>query len=231
MPDVFRTIMKPIHNFDQINEESAYWIGYLLADGCMAVKKNNIYTLMLECKTSDVEILQKFCKFLNIREDRITDGHQGQSKALSIADSNFTTSVQKYGIIPNKSYKEHHIPQEILQKDIYFLQFLKGIIDGDGTIHNHYHSPGVSFITNSQILAMEVKTQLELLLPEPSSIWIIIKDKKFIPKATQNLYTLKIGTGLYHRSNMNYLYQQFYKNQPIILTRKQKALKELTQDI
>lgn len=227
-PDVFRNILKTIHSFDNINEESAYWLGYLMADGCFTDNSGkNGFRLMLQCKTEDKEILEKFCQFLNIRKDRITSGHKGASVALSLADSNFSTSVSKYGIIKNKSHIENHIPKEILQKDIYFLQYLKGLIDGDGTIHHYENSPGISFVTNSKVFAEECKQQLELLLPEPSSIWIIEKTKENIPKATQSLFTLKIGTGLNNRSNMNYLYDKFYNNQKIILTRKQQLFKSI----
>lgn len=40
--------------------------------------------------------------------------------------------------------------------------------------------------------------------------------------ATQSLYQLKIGTGNKYE-NMLFLYEQFYANQKIILTRKQQA--------
>lgn len=227
-PDVFRNILKTIHSFDNINEESAYWLGYLMADGCFTNNSSrNGSRLMLECKTEDREILEKFCQFLNIRKDRITSGHNGTSVALSLADSNFSTSVNKYGIVKNKSHTENHVPEEILKNDLYFLQYLKGIIDGDGTIHAYKGSPGISFVTNSKSFAEECKEKLEKLLPEPTSIWIVEKTKEQIPKATQSLYTLKIGTGRYNHSNMNYLYDKFYNNQKIILTRKQQLFKTI----
>lgn len=64
-PDVFRGIQKSLHQFDTIDIESAYWIGYLMADGCLTTnsKNKNVFRVMLECKTEDKEILEKFCLF------------------------------------------------------------------------------------------------------------------------------------------------------------------------
>ena len=80
-PDVFLHIKTPLRQFETITSKNAYWLGYLMADGCVALKKpknNNqkiTSRLMLECKTEDVEILEKFCDFLNLRRSRITIGH------------------------------------------------------------------------------------------------------------------------------------------------------------
>ena len=226
-PDVFRQIMKTIHCFDTITSESAYWIGYLLADGCYTTNSAaNGYRLMLECKTDDVEILEKFCDFVGIRQDRISIGHQNKSRALSLADSNFSTSVSKYGITQNKSHHENHVPQEIYKNDEFFLQFLKGLIDGDGTIHISPASRGISIVSNSQELLQEIKNKLEILLPYPNSIWLMTKPQDAIRLATQDLYVLKIGVGK-TLNNLSYLYHHFYDNHPIILTRKEQSLKNI----
>ena len=228
-PDVFRTIMKTIHNFDNLDEEAAYWIGYLMADGCLA-EHGSGYTLMLECKTEDKEILEKFCDFINIRKDRITTGHKGASVALSLSDSNFSTSVQQYGIVPHKSHVETDVPLEILQNDDLFFQYLKGLMDGDGTVHNHRGSYGISVISNSLTQLTSIKNKLEEVLPAPSSVWLMTKDQEKVPKATQNLYVIKIGVGLTADNNVNnltFLYNKFYNNQKVILTRKEQLLKEI----
>lgn len=230
-PDVFRTILKTLHNFDKLDTESAYWIGYLMADGCLAKRNNDDYALMLECKIEDREILEKFCDYLQIRQDRITIGHQGASVCLNIANSNFSTSVLKYGIVPNKSHVETDVPKEILNDDDLFLQYIKGLIDGDGTIHTRKSQYGISILSNSKTQLETIKSKLELLLPNPKSIWLLTRDKDFIPKATQNLYYIKIGVGLVSSdiNNLNYLYDKFYNNKKIILTRKEQLLKYIVE--
>lgn len=223
MPDVFRTVLKTIHVFDNINPEASYWLGYLMADGCVT---NERPRLMLECKTEDREILEHFCDFCGVRQNRITIGHQGRSAALSLAQSNFSTPVTNYGIIPHKSHIQTHIPQEVLSTKDNLFQYIKGIFDGDGTINTSSRAPGIQILSNSNAFIEELRDQLRQLLPTPSSLWIITRDEENIPKATQNLYELKIGTGV-GRDNLIYLFKEFYSNYPIILKRKYETFKTL----
>ena len=234
-PDVFMHIKKPLKVFETITPEMAYWIGYLQADGCVAQKapknenQNITYRLMLECKTEDKEILEKFCDFIGIRKQRITVGHQGASVALSLSTASFTTTPQDYGIVPNKSHLETHIPKEFLQNEEILFSYYKGLIDGDGTIHTQYGSLGISLVSNSLSLVTELKQELEKYLPEPNSIWIMTKtiEQQKGKNATQNLYILKVGSGLHNRSNLKYIYDKFYGKGHIILTRKEELLKSL----
>lgn len=232
-PDVFLHIQHPVHNFDleKIDEEASYWLGYLMADGCYTntSKSENNFRLMLECKTEDKEILEEFCSYINIRPQRITSGHNGASVALSMTAKIFTTSLENYGIVPNKSHVEHNIPEVIKDNKLFFFQYLKGLIDGDGTIHTYEGSYGVSLVDNSKNFVQELKEELEKYLPEPSSVWITEKTKEQQKgkNATQSLYQLKIRTGFNKRSNMKFLYDNFYLNSKIILSRKEKLLKNI----
>lgn len=232
-PDVFLHIQKPIHVFDKdkINNEAAYWLGYLMADGCYThtSSSNTNFRLMLECKIADKEILEKFCDFIGVRKERITIGHNGASVALSMTDNVYTTSVSEYGIVYNKSHLDHVIPEIIKNNEEFLFQYFKGLVDGDGTIHTAYGSPGVSIVDNSKSFLEELKTELEKYLPEPNSIWIMEKtiEQQKDRNATQSLFILKIGSGINKHSNMTYLYNKFYSNDKIILRRKEQLLKSL----
>lgn len=221
LPDCFVHIHKKFHHFDEINKESAYWIGYLMADGCLSINRGN-KRLMLECKIEDKEILEKFCDFLGIRKDRITLGHKGRSAALCIANNRFSTSVETYGIFPNKSHLENHLPS-FCENDELFFQFLKGIIDGDGTIHTQRGSTGISFVNNSITFCEEVKQKLIKVLPYPSSVWIL--SHRYT--GYQPLYFLKIGSGGPKRINLMFLFEKFYSDSKIILERKYTSFKKI----
>ena len=181
-----------------------------MADGCLAPdgKGKKGFRLMLECKTEDREILEKFCEFLNIRKDRITSGHQGASVALSMSENNFTISPRIYGIVPNKSHVENHLPEIMKENEKLFFQYFKGLVDGDGTICTQYGAKGVMLVGNSKTLLEEIKTELTKYIPEPSSIWIMEKTKEHQQgkNATQSLFVLKVGTGLKDFSNLRYIY-------------------------
>ena len=228
--DVFLNIKKTIKVFDNIDEEAAYWLGYLMADGCFTTtSRGTAFRLMLECKIEDKEILEKFCEFLDIRKDRIRIGHNGRSVALAMTDNVFSTSPSKYGINQNKSHTENHIPQFVYGNEQLFWQYFRGLVDGDGTIYTQKGALGVGIVGNSKTFMEELKNEMQKYLPEPTSAWILertIQQQKD-RNATQSLYLLKIGSGKHNHSNLHYLYQQFYNNQKIILTRKEQLLKSI----
>ena len=211
-------IFKDLSQFKNINRKEAYWIGYLLADGCITDK-----ALMLECQRKDKEILEKFCDFLKIRKDRITIGHKGKSYCLSIGIKNFTgISFKDFSLIKNKSSKELYINKILLNNNDLFYSFLKGLLDGDGTIHIYKNSIGVSICGTSKILIEQIMNKLKDDLPVPTSCWIIKKKKdNKLP-----LYTLKIGAGK-NRNNLRFLFDNFYKDNYIVLTRKYKLFKDI----
>lgn len=166
---------------------------------------------------------------MGIRQSRISIGHKGASVTLSLAENNFTTSPQIYGIVPNKSHVETKLPIIFKDNEELFFQFLKGLVDGDGTIHTQKGSYGISIVNNSKTLLEKIKFELERYIPEPTSIWIMerTKEQQIGKNATQSLYILKMGSGIYNHSNLKYVYQQFYGNSPIILTRKQENFKSI----
>ena len=49
--------------FNEITEESAYWIGFLMADGCIATRKSSPY-ISLRISEVDIEHIEKFRSFL-----------------------------------------------------------------------------------------------------------------------------------------------------------------------
>ena len=89
--------------------------------------------------------------------------------------SNFTIDLGNYGLVPNKSHVESTLPQVIKQNEEVFFQYLKGLVDGDGTIHTSPRSPGISILSNSKTLLSEIKKELEKYLPEPTSLWLMEK--------------------------------------------------------
>jgi hypothetical protein len=96
-------------NFFEIidSEEKAYWLGFLLADG-----NNTKRTLRFRLKLEDKYILERFLKSINgnipIKEDKVNlNGKIIFSCNLTISSVKMCKDVEKYGIIPNKTYDNH----------------------------------------------------------------------------------------------------------------------------
>ncbi len=112
--------------FDIVTEESAYWIGFLMADGCIQVtpKKNNI---VLGLQISDIKHLEKFRKFLK-SERAIHIQKDGKMAQFTIGSKRLCQSVMKYGVIPRKCKVTKVIGLEMNR------HFWRGVVDGDGCV-------------------------------------------------------------------------------------------------
>jgi len=118
--------------FNVITPESAYWIGFLMADGCVTDK--NIISL----KISDIDMpqLNKFKLFLesnHVLYDHSkyyhSKGQTGQH-SLSFSSKQMAECLFNYGITPRKS-----LSAKASSDLIYNKNFWRGLIDGDGTVY------------------------------------------------------------------------------------------------
>ena len=113
-------------SFDIITEESAYWIGFLMADGCI-ITHNTTPEVSLCLHNKDKEHLYKFRSFLESTHS-ITQVNKDVVK-FSIKSKKLADSLMQYGIIPRKSHIAKVSNDLILNKS-----FWRGVIDGDGSI-------------------------------------------------------------------------------------------------
>ena len=119
------------HYFDEIDtEEKAYWLGFLLADGCIRTNSN-----MLSVNLSSVDIghLNKLRKCLksNNRLYYQKGGTCGLS-CLTISSKPLTKSLAAKGIVAHKKWPYKVLPK--LRK-----HFWRGVVDGDGCISLTYN--------------------------------------------------------------------------------------------
>lgn len=115
--------------FDVITEESAYWIGFLMADGYISKPKEGKGnpTLALKLQSGDLKHIYKFRYFLK-SDHPITDDNQGLAKRIRINSKQISESLSNYGIVNKKSLIAK---VKLLELD---RDFWRGVVDGDGTI-------------------------------------------------------------------------------------------------
>lgn len=122
--------------FERIDtEEKAYWLGFILADGCLSRGKDVILAL----KESDYKHLDKFLKVINgnnkyrIVKNNGFNGFKGSGSAvyLQIRSQKMYEDLTKQNLTERKSGKERmppNIPSELLR------HFWRGVVDGDGHV-------------------------------------------------------------------------------------------------
>ena len=127
------------HYFDQIDDEhKAYWLGFIWADGYMAIRNRDgrtSYEFKLSLKEEDNGHLEKFNNDLEgnysikFYKQNTSFGEYAESRLL-ITNQHFgRTLVGKYGLIPHRSDCSkilHNIPSDLIR------HFIRGLIDADG---------------------------------------------------------------------------------------------------
>jgi len=129
-------------NFDQkfFNNRTpitAYWSGFLLADGCLEDKiyKNRRYNrLSMSLAEMDKTHLEIFCDHIQYNKSHLYKENKkvGQNKYIvSLYCNGISESLKYWGIVPRKTYN-FELPEvngELLP------DFLRGWFDGDGNLN------------------------------------------------------------------------------------------------
>ena len=113
----------------------------MYTDGFLS--KTNKYTnyFGISVKESDKEWLEKFKKYLKytgeIHHYKVGEtGYKPNSPyvRLQIGNNNIVKNLEKLGVVEHKTKIINSIPKEILYKD----DFIRGVVDGDGSLRKDY---------------------------------------------------------------------------------------------
>ena len=119
------------HNID--TPEKAYFLGLLFTDGNIMPDKHRSPSIKLELVETDVEILNKLKQELNCNSKLSYNKRKNHilgTYAVSVRSQQIADDLSKWNIIPNKTYAV----SEIKIPDEFKIDFLRGFIDGDGSI-------------------------------------------------------------------------------------------------
>ena len=123
------------------NQNKAYFLGFIYADGCLS-KKNE---LILKLHNKDKQLLDEFKKDIK-SEHPIKDIYVKNRQDIdfqcrfSISSKKMANQLNKLGIMPAKTFK---IDFPILDSNL-IRHFIRGYFDGDGCIHNIKNSKSSS---------------------------------------------------------------------------------------
>ena len=142
--------------FEKIDtEEKAYWLGFLFADGYVTANDNRV---VLSISKNDEDHIQKYVDFLhyskayNIKKNGLKkDGTQLYLVEVGVGDDKFKNDVVRCGCIPNKSLILKFPNKEIFQDESLIRHFVRGYIDGDGSL-SLYNGRWKSKIESVQII-------------------------------------------------------------------------------
>lgn len=133
--------LKLNYNFfkDIDTEGKAYWLGYLMADGCITkTSPNGPYNrLSVNCKKEDIDHIRKFKEALDcecpintkLKENK-SYNFKSEVSELKVNSEIITNDLIKLGVCPNKTGKES-MPK---LKTNLVRHFIRGFFDGDGSL-------------------------------------------------------------------------------------------------
>lgn len=133
--------------FDVITPESAYWMGFLFADGCITEYRGGAPQVILDLGEKDRAHVEKFRTFLKSTHKIITVQHKrGNIKELQVSErksctfrvrsTQLVTALQTRGMVKKGPDRA---PVGELENSV---DFWRGVVDGDGTVRVHIDKRG-----------------------------------------------------------------------------------------
>jgi len=131
--------------FDTIGPCQAYWLGYLLADGSIGLRRRDgkVRQCVLQAASKDREHLDKLRAAL--KSTYPLYGPYEGCWQLAIADYDLCLAVERFGVVPSKSLTAAppNLPDEL------YRHWARGVVDGDGSF-NRYHRPSRAVKNNGR---------------------------------------------------------------------------------
>lgn len=123
--------------FDEINENSAYWAGFLMADGCIHASRSAgaQQVVSVALKGGDIGHIQKFASFMEC-DAKITVSNSAGSfggkttlAKIAITSQRVVDALRRFGLGENKTYTA------LANSRVEFNRhFWRGMVDGDGCV-------------------------------------------------------------------------------------------------
>lgn len=183
--------------------EQAYWLGVMYSDGY--ISKTNQYThyFGLAIKASDREWLEKFKAFLKTNisiKEYVNSSSYGTHPyvRLYIGCNKIVSDLERLGVVEHKTFLINQLPKILFLDD-----FVRGVIDGDGSIRAN--NQGLRVYGTNEFLV-----SIAEYLNYPYSI---TPDK--------SIYCLEYGLPVSRQ-----ILRRLYQNAPVYLDRKYELAKK-----
>jgi hypothetical protein len=159
--------------FDSLTDEAAYWIGFLLADGCISISPGR-HVVQLSQRKSDSHHLQKFLNFIGsptrpiyLRKSTKFKNYKCQDTASVVVCSKvICDSLQKWGVHQRKS-KIAEAPDCLVLNP----HFWRGVVDGDGWVGvQRKGTLAVLGLCGGRYLCEQFKEFIKTIVPTGSNV-------------------------------------------------------------
>lgn len=205
------------HYFKELNNETAYWLGFIYTDGNVTRT-----TLNIGLQKRDLGHLEKFTRSIE-SDKKIYYNASSNSYNLTINSPIMTNDLREIGLYENKS-KTIKFPESISEE--YLHDFIRGVIDGDGSIDMQYPTNKYRVKTKTAQIRVRIysgsKDFIEIL-NEKMTTCFGVKLKK-INKTNKSTYEIAYST-----NESIKIYDKLYYNGCVCLDRKYESFKSFIE--
>lgn len=110
----------------EIREEASYWVGFLLADGCVHVRPGRSASISLALQKRDKAHVVRFARFVGLPAAVVREGRSSWS--MSFRSDPIANTLARYGVVPRKTLTA--TPAAVVSS----RHFWRGVVDGDGCL-------------------------------------------------------------------------------------------------
>lgn len=197
------------------SEEKAYFLGFILADGCVDGNQ-----LSMEINKRDIEILYKFKEAVSSNAKISERKRNGEIMVCTrVSSEKMILDLTKYGIIPNKTYNTKKLPD---LKEPYLHHMLRGFVDGDGWVvyDKEKNSHIIGVVTYFESMCEDFKEKCNSLLKNKITRKITKEDEDSIFRfnCSAKIQVKELAKVLYGGANI-YLTRKYNNAQKIIKIR------------
>jgi hypothetical protein len=128
------------------DEETAYWLGFLFADGCVSSNPRTP-TLTLSLKEADSGHLRAFLRFLDSNYP-MPQSQRQRAVRTTIRSAQIVADLTGLGCTPRKTL---HLSWPPIHEDL-AIPFIRGYFDDDGSAYRGRGSPTLCFVGNLTFL-------------------------------------------------------------------------------
>jgi len=182
------------HNaFDVLTDEAAYWVGFLMADGCIYEYKNDAPRIRLELAHKDRAILERLKLFVSAehqirtRTINFASGNIGQYDLLEFGSWQIVDQLAFYGVVPQKTHREQIKHLE------YNRHFWRGIVDGDGCLTWSTRYPAFQLVGSHKLMRQFCEYVLKAFdihaIPRKYKMWTVCLYCRKACAVMQHLYS------------------------------------------
>jgi len=177
--------------FDTINEESAYWAGFIMADGCLMQMGEDSFVVQIALAKKDAGHIEKLKLFLKAGHKIIT--YKGNHQ-FSIHSKRIFMRLGDFGLKPRKSFTAK--ATDLIKDNRHFW---RGVVDGDGSLFiTKRKVSGISLVGSFDV----VNQFSNFLKNELGSFIPVYKHKMIFSVQSTGKKALQIMKLLYNESNV-----------------------------